>query len=83
MIDHIESAMEDRWKSMEMFEDFKDTLDTLSEDETKIQEEKVKQFLRIVAVSLTKHFGMWVSKDLFFFLYFQNQSQQNALHVTS
>ena len=51
---------------MVMSEDFKDTLDTLSEDETKIQEEKVKQFLQIVAVSLTKHFGMWVSKDLFF-----------------
>ena len=28
MMDHIESAMEDRWKSMVMFEGFKDTLYT-------------------------------------------------------
>ena len=50
---------------MDMFDDFKHTLEILSDDETKIQEEKVKQFLQIVAASLTKHFGMWVSKDLF------------------
>ena len=35
MMDQIESAMEDKWKCIAMFVNFKATLDTSSEDEKK------------------------------------------------
>lgn len=73
MMDQIEYTMEGKRKCIPKFADCKATLDTLSTNETKIQEEKVKQFLQIVAASLTNHFGMWISKDLLSLSLFSEQ----------
>ena len=83
ILNQIESTMEDKWKSKITFADFKATLDTLSEDETKIQEEKIKQFLQIVVVSITKYFWIWISKDLLLLSLFseQNTAKWVARHL--
>ena len=38
-----------------------------------MQESKVKHFLRIVLVSVHKHFSMWLSNSLFFIAFFGEQ----------
>jgi hypothetical protein len=63
------TAGEIGWESLPAFTDFISSLETLSNDETVLQKNKVKQFFKMAREMLEKHFDIWINKHLFLGLF--------------